>query len=68
MKAKIEKLQNKIVPKEVDKDGEKELDPELLLGDEIVPNDIEEEKEEEDEENSLLDDDEVDPFKDKWEE
>ena len=38
---------------------EKEIDPEVAVG---------EETEEESEEDALLDDDEVDPFKDKWEE
>ncbi|HEY9583805.1 MAG TPA: hypothetical protein VJI66_02480 [Candidatus Paceibacterota bacterium] len=41
---------------------EKILDPELVVGDAI------DEVEEEDDEAIGLDDDEVDPFKDKWEE
>lgn len=53
-----------VAPKEEEKiieidTEEKELDPELLPGEEV---------EEELEEEAALDDDEVDPFKDKWEE
>ena len=52
-----------------EKETEKIIDPDLLLDDDGVPvvEEIEEE-EDEDEESDILDDDEVDPFKDKWEE
>ena len=45
----------------------KEIDPELILGDEII---VDEElvEDEEDEDSNTLDADEADPFKDRWEE
>ena len=49
------------------KEEEKIIDPDLMLGDEIIPGDVID-PEDEDEDASLLDDEEVDPFKDKWEE
>lgn len=69
-KANEEKIKNKVDSKEIEKDVEKELDPDLLLGDEIITPEIETDtiEDEDDEEGVVLDDDEVDPFKDKWEE
>lgn len=65
-KAKISEVKNKKPAVEIEKDkiieidtDEKEIDPELIPG---------EETEEELEDDATLDDDEVDPFKDKWEE
>jgi hypothetical protein len=48
------------------KEEEKIIDPDLILGDELIPGEVEEIDEEED--GVALDDEEVDPFKDKWEE
>ena len=49
-----------------DKDDDKIINPDLILDDESIA--VDEEAEVEDEEMDVLDDDEVDPFKDKWEE
>ncbi len=49
------------------KEEEKIIDPDLILGDEIIPGEVVD-PEDEDEEGVVLDDEEVDPFKDKWEE
>lgn len=49
-------------------DEEKIIDPDLLLEDEVLVTDIEEEDEELDEDDSLLAPEELDPFKDRWEE
>jgi hypothetical protein len=65
------KIKEKTKPKEFDseeKETEKVIDPDLLLDDEGVPVVEEVSEEEEEEESEVLDDDEVDPFKDKWEE
>jgi hypothetical protein len=62
---KAKKIEKKVAaPKEEEKiieidTEEKELDAEIMPG---------EETEEELEDDAILDDDEVDPFKDKWEE
>ncbi len=62
---KAKKIEKKpVAPKEEEKiieidTEEKEVDPELIPG---------EETDEELEDDAILDDDEVDPFKDKWEE
>jgi hypothetical protein len=70
-KSKIKKEKTKMIAetesKVIKKEEEKELDPELLLGDEVVITEVEE-TDVEDDDGILLDDDEVDPFKDKWEE
>jgi hypothetical protein len=69
-KVKEEKIKNKVAPKETEKEEEKELDPDLLLSDDVIVPEIEVDnvEDEDDEEGVVLDDDEVDPFKDKWEE
>lgn len=50
--------------------GEKILDPDLLLDDDGSPivDSIDEMEDDEDGDEELMSDDEVDPFKDKWEE
>lgn len=47
-------------------DEEKVIDPEGILGDELIPGEVI--TDDEDEDGVALDDEEVDPFKDKWEE
>ncbi len=53
-------------------DGEKALDPDLLIGDEPVapvePEEIDEADGEEEDEDAVIDPDEMNPFGDKWEE
>lgn len=63
---KIKTKSKKLEPEE--KETEKIIDPDLLLDDGVPVVEEIEEEEEEDEESDVLDDDEVDPFKDKWEE
>jgi hypothetical protein len=60
-----------ILGEEKDEKSEKVLDPDLLLDDDAAPivDPLEETTDEDDEEDELaLADDEVDPFKDRWEE
>ena len=59
----IEKV--KAEPKDVLIDDEEKI---LVGGDELIPGDVVVDEEAEEEDASGLDDDEVDPFKDKWEE
>jgi hypothetical protein len=47
---------------------EKIIDPDLILGDEIIVDEILEKEEEDDDDDALLTEDEIDPFKDRWEE
>lgn len=53
-------------------DGEKALDPDLLIGDEPVapvePEEVEDADTEEEDEDAVIDPDEMNPFGDKWEE
>lgn len=53
-------------------DGEKALDPDLLIGDEPVapvePEEIDDADAEEEDEDAVIDPDEMNPFGDKWEE
>ena len=56
------KKNKKIEPKEVDETAEKEIDPEGILGDALI------DEETDDEDVSVMDDDDINPFKDKWEE
>lgn len=63
--AKVNKV-NEFEPEE--KDSEKALDPDLLLDDDVATPNEDVEEEEVDEDLDVMDDDEVDPFKDKWEE
>ncbi len=65
-KTKVEEVK-KVAPREAVEEEEKTLEPDLVLGDELVPGEVASE-EEEDEDGTVLDDEEVDPFKDKWEE
>lgn len=72
-KAKVQKksdeldLEKKITtePKDVLVDDEEKI---LVGGDELIPGDVVTDEDAEEEDASGLDDDEVDPFKDKWEE
>lgn len=57
-----EKKSKKTETPEIDEDGEKEIDPEGILGESVLDENMDED------DISSLDDDEVDPFKDKWEE
>ena len=68
-KARTNEEEKIVMPKDFiadDKDDDKVINPDLILDDEALV--IGEEAEIEDEEVDALDDDEVDPFKDKWEE
>lgn len=65
-KTKVEEIKSRIMPNIVEEE-EKAVDPDLILGDELIPGEAVTE-EEDDEEGAVLDQDEVDPFKDKWEE
>ena len=71
-KIKLEKDKRVGVKKEYsseEKDEEKVLNPDLLLDDDTVAlPDTEEIEEEEADDEEALDVDEIDPFKDKWEE
>ncbi len=57
-----EKINNKIEPVKIDDMEEKEIDPEGILGAGAVDEEAEET------EDGGLDEDEIDPFKDKYEE
>lgn len=55
----------KAEPKDILIDDEEKI---LVGGDELIPGDVVVDEDAEEEDASGLDDDEVDPFKDKWEE
>ena len=57
---------SEIRPRE--RDEEKTLDPDLILGDEVLVADTLEEEESEDEDEMALDDEYVNPYGDKFEE
>lgn len=49
-------------------DKDKEIDPDLILGDEVVVVEEEEEDTAEEEDEETVADDEIDPFRDRFEE